>query len=72
MYVYTMHLQDQYTPLFAASARGFNEVAKSLLAANADVNCICKVSCYIRMYTTRNHVLNTYCNFHIRYSLTQT
>ena len=42
-----MYLQDQCTPLHVASARGFNEVVKSLIAANADVNCICKVSCYI-------------------------
>ena len=44
-----MHLQDQCTPLYVASAKGFNEVVKSLIAANADVNCICKVSCYIVM-----------------------
>ena len=37
-------VQDQYTPLYNASARGFNEVVKSLIAANADVNCVCKVS----------------------------
>ena len=42
-----MYLQDHFTPLYVASARGFNEVVKSLIAANADVNCICKVSCYI-------------------------
>ena len=41
------YLQDQYTPLYVASAKGFNDVVKSLIAANADVNCICKVSCYI-------------------------
>ena len=41
LYVY---LQDQSTPLYVASANGFNDVVKSLLAANADVNCICKVS----------------------------
>ena len=42
-----MYLQDWCTPLFVASARGFNDVVKSLIAANADVNCVCKVSCYI-------------------------
>ena len=42
-----MCLQDQCTPLYAASAEGFNEVVKSLIAANADVNCVCKVSHYI-------------------------
>ena len=42
-----MYLQDWYTPLYVASAKGFNEVVKLLIAANADVNCICKVSCYI-------------------------
>ena len=41
------YLQDQYTPLYVASAKGFNEVVKSLIAANADVNFICKVSRYI-------------------------
>ena len=42
-----MYLQGWYTPLYVASAKGFNEVVKLLMAANADVNCICKVSCYI-------------------------
>ena len=37
-------LQNQCTPLYVASAVGFNEVVKSLIAANADVNCVCKVS----------------------------
>ena len=41
-----MHLQDQLTPLYLASGKGFNEAVKSLIAANANVNCICKVSCY--------------------------
>ena len=41
-----VYTQDQYTPLFTAAARGFNEVVKSLIAANANVNCICKVSYY--------------------------
>ena len=44
MYV-RVYLQDQYTPLYAASARGFNDVVKSLITANADVNCVCEVSC---------------------------
>ena len=41
-----MHLQssNQCTPLYVASARGFNDVVKSLIAANADVNCTYKVS----------------------------
>ena len=38
-----MYLQDYYTPIFAASAKGFNDVVKSLIAAKADVNCVCKV-----------------------------
>ena len=39
-----IYLQDQYTPLYIASALGFNDVVKSLIAANADVNCVCEVS----------------------------
>lgn len=41
-----MHIQNsnQCTPLYVASARGFIDVVKSLIAANADVNCIYKVS----------------------------
>ena len=38
------YLQDYYTPLYAASARGLNDMVKILIAANADVNCFCKVS----------------------------
>ena len=38
-------LQDRCTPLYIASVKGFNEVVKSLLAASADVNCVCIVSC---------------------------
>ena len=38
-----MHVQNQCTPLYIASSKGFNEVVKSLIAANANVNCICKV-----------------------------
>ena len=45
-----LYLQDQYTPLYAASANGFNDVVKSLIAANADVNYVCKVSFYITVY----------------------
>ena len=41
------YLQEQCTPVYVASAKGYNDVVKSLIAANADVNCICKVSCYI-------------------------
>ena len=44
--MYINNLQDQCTPLYIASGRGFNEIVKSLIAANANVNCICKVSCY--------------------------
>ena len=42
-------LQEQCTPLYIASGRGFNEVVKSLIAANADVNCVCIVS-YVCMH----------------------
>ena len=42
-----MYLQEQCTPLYVASGKGFNEMVEDLIAANADVNCICKVSCYI-------------------------
>ena len=45
-----LYLQDQYTPLYAASAKGFNDVVKSLIAANADVNYMCKVSFYITVH----------------------
>ena len=38
-------MQDHCTPLYVASANGFNDVVKTLIAGNADVNCICKVSC---------------------------
>ena len=38
------YLQDRCTPLYIASAKGFNDVVKSLIAANADVNCVCEVS----------------------------
>ena len=44
MHIILLYLQDQYTPLYTASAKGFNDVVKSLVVANADVNCICKVS----------------------------
>ena len=36
-------LQDHCTPLYIASVEGFNDVVKSLIAANADVNYVCKV-----------------------------
>ena len=47
-FVITWHLllQDQCTPLYVASTKGFTGIVKLLLAANANVNCICKVSCY--------------------------
>ena len=35
--------QDWCTPLYVASGNGFNDVVKTLIAANADVNCVCKV-----------------------------
>ena len=38
-----MFLQDHYTPLFIASAKGFNDVVESLIAANAGVNFVSKV-----------------------------
>ena len=38
-----MFLQDHYTPLFIASAKGFNDVVESLIAANADVNVVAEV-----------------------------
>ena len=67
LYIYIIHLQDQYTPLYAASARGFSEVVKHLIAANADVNCICKMSCYsyiiiLYAYVAGNHALGSYNN----------
>ena len=40
-------LQNMCTPLYAAAAEGFNEIVKSLVAANADVNCKDRVSCYV-------------------------
>ena len=45
--LYYIHvcLQDQYTPLYIASAKGFNKIVKSLIAANADVNFLSEVSC---------------------------
>ena len=39
-------IQEQCTPLYVALANGYSDVVKSLIAGNADVNCICKVSCY--------------------------
>ena len=36
-------LQNQSTALYIASAEGFNDVVKSLIAANADVSCVCQV-----------------------------
>ena len=39
-----IYLQDQCTPLYVASAQGFNDVVKSLIVAGADVNCVCIVS----------------------------
>ena len=42
----TFALQDHCTPLYVASTKGFTGIVKLLLAANANVNCICKVSCY--------------------------
>ena len=39
-----VHLQRQCTPLYVASAEGFNDVAKTLIVANADTNCVCIVS----------------------------
>ena len=53
-----MYSQNQYTPLYAASAKGFNEVVQSLVTANADVNCVCKVSCYA--YTSYSYIA-VYC-----------
>jgi len=40
----TMPVQEGYTPLYTAAARGYNDVVKLLLAANADPNCINIVS----------------------------
>ena len=45
LYKIMLIIQNDYTPLYAAAAKGFNDVVKSLIAANADVNCVCKVSC---------------------------
>ena len=50
-----MYVQDQCTPLYIAANRGFNEIVRLLLAANANVNSISKVSCHaqeIIMYLT--------------------
>ena len=44
IHIIYMYLQDYYTPLYVASAKGFNDVVKTLIEANANVNCVCKVS----------------------------
>ena len=41
-----LYLQNQCTPLHAASEAGFTEIVKLLIAADANVNCICEVSHY--------------------------
>ena len=38
-----MCLQNQCTPIYLASGEGFGEIVKSLIAANADVNCVVPV-----------------------------
>ena len=48
LFISCVYLQDQCTPLYIASARGFNDVVKMLIAANADVNCICRVSYHVQ------------------------
>ena len=47
MFTIYVYVQDMCTPLYAASDKGFTDVVKSLIAADANVNCICKVSGHI-------------------------
>ena len=56
MYV-CMYLQDQCTPLYIASRKGFNDVVKTLIAANANVNYICEVSYCQCKYLIYNYAL---------------
>ena len=44
-FLYRVCIQGQCTPLYIASTTGFTEIVRSLIAANADVNCVCIVSC---------------------------
>ena len=37
-------MQDQCTALYVASQNGHSDVVKSLLDANAEADCVCKVS----------------------------
>ena len=45
-------LQEQCTPLYIASAKGFNDVVKSLIAAKANVNCVSEVRKLLHMFTS--------------------
>ena len=58
-------LQEQCTPVYVASAKGFNDVVKSLIAANADVNCACNVSYHvvyknIEKFLIKGFLISTY------------
>ena len=59
-----MYSQDQCTPLYVASARGFNDVVKTLLVANANVNCICKVSCRSVLATVYKYLASNTLKLH--------
>ena len=55
-----MFWQDQCTPLYIASYKGFMDIVNSLIAANANPNCICKVSCkckYLLAFSTEDKLL---------------
>ena len=52
-----MYLQNHYTPLYAASAEGFSDVVKYLMAANADVNCACKVCKSLSVYVNLSKII---------------
>ena len=51
-----LYLQNQCTPLYAASEGGFTEIVKLLIAADANVDCICEVS----HYNSKNHAVRVF------------